>query len=72
VVAWVTVVIVVRELGITVWRMILARKGKVVPASKGGKLKTVLADAGRGDGHRTVAGLDRLADVPADGPWRSW
>lgn len=39
---WVTVVIVVRELGITVWRMVLARRGKVVPASKGGKLKTVL------------------------------
>ena len=31
-----------RELGITVWRMVLARKGNVVPASKGGKLKTVL------------------------------
>ncbi|WP_414119910.1 CDP-diacylglycerol--glycerol-3-phosphate 3-phosphatidyltransferase [Corynebacterium nuruki] len=39
---WVTVVIVVRELGITVWRMILARRGRVVPASKGGKLKTLL------------------------------
>lgn len=39
---WVTVVIVVRELGITVWRMVLLRGGKVVPASKGGKLKTVL------------------------------
>ena len=39
---WVTVIIVVRELGITVWRMVLLRQGKVVPASKGGKLKTVL------------------------------
>ena len=39
---WVTVVIVVRELGITAWRMVLARQGQVVPASKGGKLKTVL------------------------------
>ncbi|KAA2227658.1 CDP-alcohol phosphatidyltransferase family protein, partial [Salinarimonas soli] len=39
---WVTIVIVVRELGITVWRMVLARRGNVVPASKGGKLKTVL------------------------------
>lgn len=39
---WVTAVILVRELGITVWRMILARRGRVVPASKGGKLKTVL------------------------------
>ncbi|WP_448850949.1 CDP-diacylglycerol--glycerol-3-phosphate 3-phosphatidyltransferase [Corynebacterium sp. 335C] len=39
---WVTVVIVVRELGITLWRMVLLKGGKVVPASKGGKLKTVL------------------------------
>lgn len=39
---WVTVVIVIRELGITFWRMIQLRQGKVVPASKGGKLKTVL------------------------------
>lgn len=39
---WVTVVIVVRELGITLWRMVLLRRGLVVPASKGGKLKTVL------------------------------
>src|SRR5699024_2042081 len=33
---------VVRELGITLWRLVLARRGLVVPASKGGKLKTVL------------------------------
>jgi len=39
---WVTAIVVVRELGITVWRMVLARQGNVVPASKGGKLKTVL------------------------------
>lgn len=39
---WVTVVIVVRELGITVWRMIMLRRGKVVPASRGGKWKTTL------------------------------
>lgn len=39
---WVTVVIVVRELGITFWRMIQLRQGKVVPASKGGKIKTTL------------------------------
>lgn len=42
---WVTIVIVVRELGITFWRMALARRGLVVPASKGGKLKTVLQTA---------------------------
>ncbi|KAA8725183.1 CDP-diacylglycerol--glycerol-3-phosphate 3-phosphatidyltransferase [Corynebacterium phocae] len=39
---WVTVVILVREFGITFWRMGMLRSGKVVPASKGGKLKTVL------------------------------
>ncbi|APT84939.1 CDP-diacylglycerol--glycerol-3-phosphate 3-phosphatidyltransferase [Corynebacterium aquilae] len=39
---WITVVIVVRELGITLWRMVLLRKGTVVPASKGGKIKTTL------------------------------
>ncbi len=39
---WITVVIVIREFGITLWRMIMLRRGRVVPASKGGKLKTAL------------------------------
>lgn len=39
---WITVVIIVRELGITLWRMVQLRRGRVVPASKGGKLKTAL------------------------------
>lgn len=39
---WITVVILVREFGITIWRFFMLRAGKVVPASKGGKLKTVL------------------------------
>lgn len=39
---WITLVILIREFGITVWRMALLRQGKVVPASQGGKLKTVL------------------------------
>lgn len=39
---WVTVLILVREFGITFWRMYMLRRGLVVPASKGGKLKTVL------------------------------
>lgn len=43
---WITVVIVIRELGITFWRMGMLRQGKVVPASKGGKLKTVLQTVG--------------------------
>ncbi len=37
---WVTIVILVRELGITVFRFIVIRT-RVIPASKGGKLKTV-------------------------------
>lgn len=39
---WITIVIVVRELGITLWRFFELKKGKVVPASKGGKIKTTL------------------------------
>lgn len=39
---WVTIVIVIREFGITLWRMVQLRRGRVVPASKGGKLKTAL------------------------------
>ncbi|MFY9191029.1 MAG: CDP-diacylglycerol--glycerol-3-phosphate 3-phosphatidyltransferase [Lawsonella sp.] len=37
---WVTVVILIREIGITVWRL-TALKNKVVPASRGGKAKTM-------------------------------
>ncbi|WP_342319915.1 CDP-diacylglycerol--glycerol-3-phosphate 3-phosphatidyltransferase [Corynebacterium mayonis] len=43
---WITVIIVVRELGITLWRIRMLRRGKVVPANKGGKLKTVLQTLG--------------------------
>ena len=38
---WVTIVIVVREVGITVWRMVELSRGNVVPAGRGGKLKTI-------------------------------
>jgi CDP-diacylglycerol--glycerol-3-phosphate 3-phosphatidyltransferase len=38
---WVTVLILVRELGITVLRFAVLRRG-VIPASRGGKLKTLL------------------------------
>ncbi|REE99233.1 CDP-diacylglycerol--glycerol-3-phosphate 3-phosphatidyltransferase [Thermomonospora umbrina] len=38
---WVTVVILIREIGITVLRLVVIRYG-VIPASKGGKLKTML------------------------------
>jgi len=38
---WVTVLILVREIGITVLRLVVIRHG-VLPASRGGKLKTLL------------------------------
>ncbi|TFD76257.1 CDP-diacylglycerol--glycerol-3-phosphate 3-phosphatidyltransferase [Cryobacterium fucosi] len=38
---WVTIVILVREIGITVFRFVMLRD-RVIPASRGGKLKTVL------------------------------
>lgn len=38
---WVTIVIIVREVGITVWRFVELGRGTVVPASSGGKLKTL-------------------------------
>jgi CDP-diacylglycerol--glycerol-3-phosphate 3-phosphatidyltransferase len=37
---WVTVLILVREVGITIYRMI-ALRDRVIPASRGGKLKTI-------------------------------
>lgn len=58
---WITVVILVRELGITLWRMVLLRGGKVVPASKGGKLKTVLQSVGVG---MYLCPLPSWMDVP--------
>ena len=39
---WVTAIIIVREVGITIWRLVELRRGNVVPASSGGKLKTVV------------------------------
>lgn len=53
---WVTVVILVREVGITLLRFVVIRYG-VIAASPGGKLKTVLQVA--------AAGLLLL-------PWSSW
>ncbi|MEV7649536.1 CDP-diacylglycerol--glycerol-3-phosphate 3-phosphatidyltransferase [Arthrobacter sp. NPDC089319] len=38
---WITIIILVRELGITLLRFVVIRYG-VMPASRGGKLKTVL------------------------------
>jgi CDP-diacylglycerol--glycerol-3-phosphate 3-phosphatidyltransferase len=38
---WVTIVILIRELGITVFRFVMLRD-RVIPASRGGKLKTIM------------------------------
>ncbi|WP_424347197.1 CDP-diacylglycerol--glycerol-3-phosphate 3-phosphatidyltransferase [Kocuria sp. CH-021] len=60
---WVTVVILVREWGITLMRFVVIRYG-VMAASKGGKLKTVL---------QTVALLLLLLPlVPLVGEWWPW
>lgn len=61
---WVTALIVVREVGITVWRLVELRRGNVVPASSGGKLKTVV---------QAVAISFALAPLPALlGDWVDW
>lgn len=39
---WATLIIAIRELGITWWRGVLLKKGIVVAANWGGKIKTVL------------------------------
>lgn len=44
---WLTVVILVREVGITVLRLLVLKHG-VLPASRGGKLKTLLQAVGIG------------------------
>lgn len=44
---WITILILVREIGITIFRLIVIRGG-VIPASKGGKLKTAMQSFGVG------------------------
>lgn len=58
----VTIIIFLREMGITLWRMVLLSRGRVVPASRGGKLKTVL---------QTVAVALFIAPLPSWGSWVS-
>ena len=60
---WVTALILVREVGITIWRFAVLSK-RVVPASKGGKTKTLL---------QSVAITLALAPFPALlGSWVNW
>ncbi|MCL2849996.1 MAG: CDP-diacylglycerol--glycerol-3-phosphate 3-phosphatidyltransferase [Micrococcales bacterium] len=61
----VTAVILVREVGITVLRFVLLRR-VVLPASSGGKLKTVLQSAAIG------LFLLPLARLPAPVTWLAW
>lgn len=59
---WITIVIVFRELGITLWRMVKLRQGEVVPASKGGKIKTTLQAIAVG---LYLAPLPAWMDIPS-------
>jgi CDP-diacylglycerol---glycerol-3-phosphate 3-phosphatidyltransferase len=56
---WITVVILVREIGITVLRFAVLRRG-VIPSSRGGKLKTLVQAVAIG-----------LFILPLSGPWRT-
>jgi CDP-diacylglycerol--glycerol-3-phosphate 3-phosphatidyltransferase len=61
---WVTGLIVVREVGITIWRFVELGRGNVVPASSGGKLKTLA---------QSIAISVALAPLPALlGEWMAW
>jgi CDP-diacylglycerol--glycerol-3-phosphate 3-phosphatidyltransferase len=59
---WVTVVILVREIGITILRFVVIRHG-VMPAGRGGKLKTMLQTLSLG------ALTFPLAVLPLGGAW---
>ena len=59
---WVTIVVLVREWGITALRFFVIRYG-VIPASRGGKLKTVV---------QTVAIFLYLLPLSALAPWLVW
>ncbi len=61
---WVTALIVIREVGITIWRFVELGRGNVVPASSGGKLKTLV---------QAVAISFALAPLPMLlGEWVAW
>lgn len=59
---WITILILVREWGITALRFFVIRYG-VIPASRGGKLKTVV---------QTVAIFLYLLPLSAIAPWLIW
>lgn len=45
---WVTSIIIIREVGVTILRLSVIRRRGVIPASKGGKLKTFFQGFGTG------------------------
>ncbi len=60
---WVTIVVLVREWGITAMRLWLVRRGVVLPASQGGKIKTFV---------QTFAlGVLVMPLLHLDGPWET-
>ena len=63
---WVTIVILVREWGITLMRFVVIRYG-VMPAGRGGKLKTVLQTVGIG-----LLLLPLAQVVGGWWPWAGW
>jgi CDP-diacylglycerol--glycerol-3-phosphate 3-phosphatidyltransferase len=44
---WVTIVILTREIGITIFRFVVIKKG-VIPANRGGKVKTIVQNLAAG------------------------
>jgi CDP-diacylglycerol--glycerol-3-phosphate 3-phosphatidyltransferase len=44
---WITIVILVREVGITLFRLSVIKRG-VIPANKGGKVKAMMQNFGTG------------------------
>lgn len=60
---WITIVIMVREFGITIFRFAVLSKA-VIPASRGGKLKTVV--------QAVAISLFLVAPWTFLGPWAGW
>lgn len=60
---WVTIVILIREVGITVYRFAVLRS-RVIPASRGGKLKTILQSI--------TLSMFLLPLTTVFGPWILW
>lgn len=62
---WITIIIIIRELGITVLRLAVVRH-QVIPASAGGKLKTVLQTVAIGLYLAPLEHLPGWVDVAAE------